>query len=136
MTDNPMIHYVLMRTDLPDYSSGKSMAQANHAGTHMLHHGLKFESNSFLVHLGEWLNEGDGFGICVVLGVTAKEMRRAVELAKLGGIHCGIVHDPSYPLWDGDQMQHLPVDTCAYMLGRKDRLAPIVGWFPLFREPK
>lgn len=135
MIDDPLIHYVLMRTDLPDYLSGKSMAQANHAGTHMLHNGLRFADHSFRVHLDEWLAEGDGFGTCVVLGVTHREMRRSIELAKIGGIHCGVVHDPSYPLRDGDEMQFLPINTCAYLFGRKSRLSPIVGWFPLFREP-
>ncbi len=132
-----LILYVLMRTDLPDYKSGKSMAQANHAGTKFLAECLtldRTEHHSELVHVDEWLNEGGGFGTCVVLGVTRRAMFTLLDQAKLGGIRHGFVHDPSYPILDGDIIQHLPVDTCGYIFGRKSRCSPILGNLSLFQD--
>ncbi len=132
---DPLILYVLMRTDLPDYKSGKSMAQANHAGTLFSRNCAKLDPTkhrSNLGHVHEWFEEGQGFGICVVLAVTRRQMFEKMQLAHLGGLLHDVVHDPSYPVRDGDIMQHLPVDTCAYIFGRKSRCEPITGALRLF----
>lgn len=134
---DPLILYVLMRTDLPDYKSGKSMAQANHAGTKFMAECSKLDREthrSILCHVEEWLDEGDGFGTCVVLGVTRRAMFTHLQQAHLGGLMHGLVHDPSYPILDGDIIQHLPVDTCAYVFGRKSRCSTILGGLSLFRD--
>lgn len=145
MEEDILILYVLMRRDVPDFLSGKAMAQANHAGTMFMRDvarrdretyrsaGPEFED--FFKDFDEWLTAGDGFGTCVVLSVASYEMRVSLAQAHLAGIQCGVVHDPSYPIRDGDQVQHLPVDTCAYLFGRQSRLKPIVGRYPLFRSP-
>lgn len=133
--DDPMILYVLMRRDLPDILSGKCMAQANHAGTQFMRDAARLDHPSNRPHFMEWLGAGDGFGICVVLSVLSFEMRVALAQAHLAGIQNGVVHDPSYPIRDGDQIQTLPVDTCAYLFGRRSRLQPIVGRFSLFKLP-
>lgn len=132
--DDPLFHYVLMRQDVPDYLSGKAMAQANHAGTKMVMDALDSGDYDLVNLVNQWGAEGGGFGTCIVLGVTAPEMRQAVTLGKLMGLHAGIVHDPSYPLRDGEKIQTIPLDTCGFIFGSKSDCAPIVGKFPLLRD--
>ena len=127
--------YVLMRTDLPDYVPGKSMAQSNHAGTKFcIDVGRKAPDNQILTHLfKEWTDQsGDGFGTCVVLGVTRKQMHYVLCLADIIGLWAGMVHDPSYPIVDGDLVNHMPVDTCGYVFGRKHECARILRDLSLF----
>lgn len=133
---DPLILYVLMRTDVPDFQPGKAMAQSNHAGTLFARNcslldPIRHRSN--LVHVHDWFDEGGGFGTCVVLEVTRRQMFEKMRQANLGGLLHGVVHDPSYPIRDGDTIQHLPVDTCAYVFGRKDRCEPVTGSLKLLR---
>lgn len=128
---DPLFHYVLMRTDIPDYSDPKASAQVNHAGTKMVIEGYRKKDKHLTAMLDEWEAEGGGFGTCIVLGVDAPTMRQAVSMAELLDLHTGIVHDPSYPVRDGDKMASLPVDTCAYLFGKKSACFPIVGKMPL-----
>lgn len=72
------------------------------------------------------------FGTVLTLAVTAAEMRQAVSLAQLLGLHAGIINDPTYPIRDGDRFTTASVDTCAYIFGRKDACQPVVGRFELF----
>ena len=130
---NPCTAFVLMRTDVPNYLSGKSMAQAHHAGTAMVMRGYKHYNPDLTALLDEWENQGDGFGTCIVLEVSAADMRQSVSLATLMGVHAGIVHDSSYPIFDGEKIQTIPIDTCAFVFGRKSDCFPIVGKFPLLR---
>lgn len=134
LPDDMVIAYVLMRQDVPDYLSGKAQAQSNHAGTHMVFKSIKKNDPALNALMNEWADEADGFGTCIVLSVTAPEMRQAVSLANLLGLHAGIVHDPTYPIRDGDRYNTLPIDTCAYVFGRKSECAPVVGKFPLLRD--
>lgn len=118
---DPMILYVLMRTDVPDYKPGKAMAQANHAGTQFLKYAGRRDDHSFRVHFNEWYDAADGFGICIVLACTYPQLLSRVEIAHNLGLVAGITHDPSYPIRDGHRIQHLPVDTCGFVFGRKSR---------------
>ena len=61
-------------------------------------------------------------------------MRHALSYAKLIGLHANTIHDPTYPIRDGDQIITAPVDTCAYVFGRKSACAPVVGRFDLLSE--
>lgn len=130
---DPLIAYVLMRTDVPDYFGPKAQAQSNHAGTKMVFDALSSGNNELVAELTEWEREAGGFGTCIVLHTSAAEMRQAVSLAQLLGIHAGIVHDPTFPVRDGDRYTTLPIDTCAYVFGRKSKCRSIVGGFDLLR---
>jgi peptidyl-tRNA hydrolase len=125
-------HYILMRKDVPDYQSGKAMAQANHGGTKMVMDGL--DNLTHWADIRTWGSEGGGFGTCIVLQVNASEMRSAVAHATILGLHCGIVHDPSYPVFDGEKVQTIPLDTCAYVFGRHADCKPVVGKYSLLRD--
>jgi len=74
------------------------------------------------------------FGTVYTLAVTAAEMRQAVSLAQLHGLHAGITHDPTYPIRDGDRFTTAPVDTGAYVFGRKSACKPAVGTFDLLSD--
>ena len=100
--------YILMRTDLDSMNPGKAMAQASHA------------SNAFISYWGHdaetkaWQSEtNQGFGTVLVLGVTEDQMHTAVSVANACGFTSGVVHDPTYPIRDGDATHFIPVDTCA-----------------------
>jgi peptidyl-tRNA hydrolase len=120
------ILYILMRTDLDSMNPGKAMAQASHA------------SNQFVATLpkdahdiyNEWL-QCNGFGTVLVLGVTEVQMRTSVAVANALDLVSDVVHDPTYPLRDGDSTHFIPLDTCAFVFGNKEDCTPVVGNFEL-----
>jgi hypothetical protein len=61
-----------------------------------------------------------GFGTVLVLAVDHEEMEQAVAVAKMAEFESGIVHDPTYPLQDGETCHFIPLDTCAYVFGDKE----------------
>jgi peptidyl-tRNA hydrolase len=135
MTDpnKPML-YVLMRTDLPDYMPGKSMAQANHAGTAFVVQGLQ-SWNPYGTAFREWLDEGGGgFGTCIVLGVDYRTMLARQERAHHLGLVTEIITDPGYPIRDGHRVVTPAVETCAYVFGPAHRCALVTCDLPLFRD--
>ena len=111
--------YILMRTDLKSMNPGKAMAQACHA-----YGALKaairdklFRQNAYV----EWMDQTpQEFGTTIVLGGTKTEIDFALRLCKLDRnlIH-GWVHDPAYPLMDGEVLHLIPLDTCAFIFGEK-----------------
>ena len=117
--------YILMRTDLDSMNPGKAMAQASHAGSTFVHNaepGYNVDEELF----NAWQNEtSQGFGTVLVLGVTEVQMRTAVAVAESFGVDkfpCEIIHDPTYPLQDGDTTHFIPVDTCGYIFGDKENI--------------
>ncbi len=117
--------YILMRTDLDSMNPGKAMAQASHAGSTFVHNaepGYNVDEELF----NAWQKEtSQGFGTVLVLGVTEVQMRTAVAVAESFGVDkfpCEIIHDPTYPLQDGDTTHFIPVDTCGYIFGDKENI--------------
>ena len=133
MNEDLIISYCLVRVDAPDFNLGKACAQTNHCGTQMTEE-LKGKDDKALHKLYKQWQEDRTFGTCLTLAVNAAEMRVAVTVANMLGLHAGIVHDPTYPIRDGDNMIFAPVDTCAYIFGRKSDCSLIVGKFPLLHE--
>lgn len=127
MTDSFPVLYILMRNDLESMNAGKAMAQASHASNAFVH----ACSGDFA---NEWMKQTEqGFGTVLVLAVDETQMRTAAEVAGRLGYVSGVVHDPTYPLPDGDTCHFIPLDTCAYVFGNKNdlTLSAIVGNFPL-----
>ena len=172
---DPVICYVLCRTDTPgEPSLGRLAAQTHHNGTQMTEELAAKDFPDLKELYDEWQRDADleaaadaayrvyaenktdetlaamdearqaaiaakrTFGTVLTLAVTAAEMRQAVSLAQLFGLHAGITHDPTYPvkLNDGGKTIYVtaPVDSCAYIFGRKSKCAPIVGQFDLLHE--
>ena len=130
--------YILMRTDLDSMNPGKAMAQASHASNAFVNYDINIntingtEDNVFMRE--DWKNQTEqGFGTVLVLGVTESQMRTAVTVATVSNFVSGIVHDPTYPLRDGDTTHFIPLDTCGYVFGDKDDLLlqSILGNFEL-----
>ena len=117
--------YILMRTDLASMNPGKAVAQGAHAANLFMHHTPHTPAYK------AWIAEGHGFGTTICLGVTEKQMRAAVRMASRLDFPADIVHDHTYPLRDGDTLHLIPLDTCAYVFGTKDDLAPILGHLSL-----
>ena len=135
---DPIICYVLVRTDTPGPASlGRMCAQVHHCGTQMTEE-LRAKNYPELNELyAEW-QEDRTFGTVLTLAVIASEMRQAVSFAQLIGLHAGITHDPTYPIFlkDGDRTQVVtaPVDSCAYVFGCKSQCQPVLGRFDLLNE--
>lgn len=120
--------YILMRNDLASLNPGKAMAQAAHASDAFNFHfeGYVQEYNSKSVHnefetasvLGytEWKNSTrQGFGTVLVLEAKMKDIQPVIDIFKKMDYVAGVVHDPTYPLIDGEVVHFLPIDTCAYV---------------------
>lgn len=152
MIESFPVLYILMRTDLDSMNSGKGMAQASHAsnafvkvmndnklmsGDKALAGDVAFidENATSSMHLFErWSTETtQGFGTVLVLGVNELEMRTAVTMANRLGYTADVLHDPTYPVRDGEICHTLPLDTCAYVFGDKNdpMLSALLGNFNL-----
>ena len=130
--------YILMRTDLDSMNPGKAMAQASHASNAFVAEVFRLNETSHQDNLYHaWNDETpQGFGTVLVLGVNEAQMRTAVTVAESFGVDkfpCDIIHDPTYPLQDGEVTHFIPLDTCAYVFGDKDDeiLQSILGNFDL-----
>jgi len=115
--------YILMRNDLDSMNPGKAMAQASHASNafvkdrKLMREGSRDNEELYLT----WATEThQGFGTVLVLAVNQEQMEQAVAVAKMAELESGIVHDPTYPLQDGETCHFIPLDTCAYVFGDKE----------------
>lgn len=130
--------YILMRTDLPSMNAGKAMAQASHASNAMVAESNK--TGLFKDGVTLWQNETkQGFGTCLVLGVTGPQLGKAIEQCKHFGFLADIVIDPTYPyrvngevasllepenIFEGNKEYTLfrSEVTCGYVFGEKDEI--------------
>lgn len=129
--DNDFVLYILMRTDLDSMNPGKAIAQGTHAANAFIEEHLR-DSGKLEIEasIRDWRKQTtQGFGTVITLGVCEAQMTKAVLFAKEQGIRAGIVHDPSYPIRDGQVMHKIPLDTCGYIFGSHSdpKLRLIVG---------
>lgn len=106
--------YILMRTDLDSMNPGKAMAQASHASNQFV---ANTDMNNTLY--GQWKG-AKTFGTVLVLEVDEQALRYTINDCRDLPFECGIIHDPTYPLRDGDTTHYIPLDTCGYVFGNKD----------------
>ena len=142
--------YILMRNDLNSMNSGKAIAQGSHAANAFVQHfhGFAQEYNSKSKHshletetmksFNEWeYSTGQGFGTVLVLEANMSSIYSVVNSFKGLQYISGVIHDPTYPIVDGDIVHHIPLDTCAYVFvpnKETDQLASsILKQFPLHR---
>lgn len=120
--------YILMRNDIQSMNPGKAIAQGSHAANAFVHHfhGYAQEYNSKSVHEGietstingfnEWeRSTPQGFGTVLTLEARMADISPVVSIFKSMGYVAGVVHDPTYPIVDGEVVHHIPLDTCAYV---------------------
>lgn len=111
--------YILMRTDLASLNPGKAMAQANHA-----YGALKYvirKAPKVHKHYLQWMGKTEQeYGTTIVLGGNKGEIEAALALVKgYNTLVSGWVHDPTYPILDGEVTHLLPMDTCAFVFGSR-----------------
>tara|TARA_B110000858_G_scaffold3097_1_gene3580 strand:- start:7355 stop:7711 length:357 start_codon:yes stop_codon:yes gene_type:complete len=106
-----------MRTDLDSMNPGKAMAQASHASNQFVANTNK-EDPMYL----KWL-DGRTFGTVLVLDVDLEELEVAIDDAINADFHAEVIHDPTYPIKDGEVTHYIALDTCGFVFGDKDDLA-------------
>lgn len=113
--------YCLMRTDLASMNPGKAVAQGMHAANKMVWLARSSGDATLAAMVEAWEGQAgeQGFGTTVTLSVDERQMREAVEACALSGLHAAVVHDPTYPLQDGQVVHLIPLDTCAFVFGPK-----------------
>jgi len=117
-----------MRNDLASMNPGKAMAQASHAANAFVQHfhGYAQKYNSTTVHesiqtatmngFNEWENSThQGFGTVLTLESRMADITPVVSIFKSANYVAGVVHDPTYPILDGEVVHYIPLDTCAYI---------------------
>ena len=119
--------YILMRTDLASMNAGKGMAQAAHAANclterywafkHDLVENILTGEPEWFKALVDWRHQTtQGFGVTYTLGVPSEDaLTQAVLTADSMGYLAEVIHDPTYPVRDGDVTHLLPIDTCAFV---------------------
>lgn len=132
MDDDTLVLYILMRTDLDSMNPGKAMAQANHAFG-----ALKSVIRSDHFRRADYIawqeTTPQDFGTVIVLGGNEGGIQAALD--DVHRFHmpvvAGWVHDPTYPVRDGEVMHLIPLNTCAFMFGTKAECADMCDGFEL-----
>lgn len=137
--------YILMRDDLASLNPGKAMAQAAHVGSQVAEHvGFLLHDKPLGKHYRTWASQAQGFGTTLTLAASWPEIEMAFKALELtlkatAAVHpqtaldiaSGIIHDPTYPLKDGNFTHLIPLNTCAWMFGPRDILRRILQEYPL-----
>lgn len=131
---DPVVCYVLVRTDCPDWNVGKFFAQAHHNGCDLVESVMASDDPKLRTLYDEW-KEDRNFGIALSLATTAAQCRQAISLAQIFGVHAMMTNDPTYPIRNGDSFVTASVDTVGFIFGRKSEVGMIVSQFELF-SPK
>ena len=119
---NPCL-YILMRSDMDSMNSGKGMAQSSHAASAFASYAFNQDRESIDNRgLDQWMTETrQGFGTVVVLdGGDLETISQELEIAHSYGCWSEMIHDPSYPIQDGDVTHYIPIDTCGYIFADRD----------------
>jgi len=121
MNDDPLMLYILMRTDLDSLNPGKAMAQASHAFG-ALRHSILSKPLRQKDYAAWQAQTPQGFGTTVVLGGKEGGIQRELDRIHRDKVPlvAGWVHDPTYPVKDGDVTHLVPLNTCAFVFGTRD----------------
>ena len=155
---DPIVCYLLLRTDLESLGRGKAQAHAMHAGNHLTHVLCVkplLAGGDIDPRVEEWCEE-DGFGTTLSVGgadiVDIEVLEGVVCAAEKCGHMAGLVIDGSYPFQVSDEihdlldprLQTLPArrsrdgwtcfrreTTAGWVLGRKSELGVLMARFGL-----
>lgn len=126
--------YALVRDDVRSLveDSGKPAAQAMHAQSASMKRVYcnKQWGDEWANLYDQWLNQCEGdFGTVIVLKVPMEEIYGLTKA--LVSNPTGIIHDPSFPIIDGSVGTTMPLDTCGWIFGDANHLAPYIGHYEL-----
>lgn len=120
--------YIIMRNDLMSMNSGKAIAQGSHASNAFVRHIYEFErdlnsrpkstihESNILRGFKEWENStSQGFGTVLTLEAKMSDIEDTVSIFKSLKYVADVIHDPTYPILDGEVVHHVPLNTCAYV---------------------
>ena len=113
-------YFVLMRTDLASMNPGKAVAQGTHAASDFEMKMRDLDDGPITAALDKWRASTGTFGTTITLGVNEREMREIVANLQTAGYYANIIHDPTYPLVDGEVCHLIPLDTCGWAFLDKD----------------
>lgn len=146
ITESTPYLYILMRSDLDSLNPGKAVAQGAHAANQFTYEMTSFINdaqhvskdhylpNTKMINLyNQWVTSTkQGFGVTITLDIgNDVTLHQVVAAAKSMGLAAGVTHDPSYPVADGQVTHLVPLDTCGYVFGDKDKLSILLGQFIL-----
>lgn len=131
--------YILMRNDLDSMNPGKAIAQGSHASNAFVHHLHAFSQEASakpvnssvcmatIKAFAEWEHSTpQGFGTVLTLEGKMADISTTITVFKALGYVAGVVHDPTYPIVDGDVVHHIPLDTCGYVFIPDKETDPVV----------
>lgn len=123
--------YIIMRNDLDSMNCGKAIAQGSHAANAFVDHFHRYiqitnalPGNKENISKAENINKAfydweqstqQAFGTVLVLEANIKSIYATIDKMKAMEYIAGIIHDPTYPIVDGEVIHHIPLDTCAYV---------------------
>lgn len=129
---NPFL-YILMRTDLASMNAGKAVAHGAHAANQFEHIVSTSPSEDMRRLYTQWKEQAHFFGTTITLEVNERQLRQTVEVLKANGYCAGVIHDPTYPLRDGDVTHLIPLDTCGFAFGDKNAMAALLDHLELMK---
>ena len=125
--------YTLMRNDLASMNPGKACAQSTHAAHAQVAMLMRLKGpqrkvwqQAFLA----WSKESrQGFGTAITKEAPIEEIRKAVKEARKAGLLADIILDDTYPLRDGQVTHLFPLQTCAFVFGKREtvKACPTLG---------
>lgn len=124
-----------MRNDMESLNPGKACAQAAHAQRHADSLINSDKMNDLIKNqYRNWCNETHQcFGSTICLSVDGGQLDRVTSfLTEHTNFAAGKIHDPTYPIMDGEVLHLIPVDTCGWVFGDKNELNSILQQFDLF----
>jgi peptidyl-tRNA hydrolase len=119
--------YILARNDLASMNPGKLAAQASHASNAFVFAYHEYMRNSAVDQanvstvglnkaFNQWQNSTlQGFGTVLVLEGSMTDISDVVKTMANMNYMAEVIHDPTYPIVDGNIVHHIPLDTCAYV---------------------
>lgn len=104
--DRAPVLWIIMRDDLASMNPGKAVAQGAHAANMAIEEAeiaaFIDEEEGVEAMLTEW-TEDRSFGTTITLSADGTDMLETVAFARdCLGLIAGVVHDPTYPLRDGE----------------------------------
>ena len=124
---------ILMRNDMASMNAGKGMAQSSHAYGALkkaIRESIKMQP-AYLEWMGQTPQE---FGTTIVRAANQETIASVLDEIKRWHmpVVAGWVHDPEYPVRDGEVTHLIPVDTCAFVFGEKEDVTHACGWLELY----
>ena len=133
LDEDRFVMYVIIRNDLDSMTPGRACAQATHAANHCVYSLINIDD---MRGLREWQNETpQKFGTTIVLQadwLTILDVIDSINYMVGKHIKYGIVHDPEYHIQDGSVTHLIPLDTCAWIFGKKSDIKPYIEYLELY----